>query len=37
MPFYPPSASPINSNSSVNAVSRNAVLSVFIGSSLGAR
>src|SRR5271170_911859 len=36
MPFDPPSASPIKSNSSVNAVSKNAVLSVFILFSLGA-
>src|SRR5271170_1275587 len=36
MPFDPPSASPMNSNSSVNAVSKNAVLSVFILFSLGA-
>src|SRR5271170_6786326 len=36
MPFEPPSASPIKSNSSVNAVSKNAVLSVFILFSLGA-
>ena len=37
MPFDPPNASPINSNSSVKAVSKNAVLKVFMLFSLGAR
>src|SRR5580704_6425474 len=37
IPLDPPSASPINSNSRVKAVSKNAVLRVFILFSLGAR
>src|ERR1700729_10188 len=37
MPFRPPNASPIKRSNSVNAVSKNAVLSVFIARSPGAR